>query len=142
MQEGNVLPREEIPRHLRDKPLAGRKLVEVLSGVPSEGGVNFSNWELAGGEAVRYDIRLDAKHNLLEDTDFWAKELASPADAYHFAFPCRTLTRAHSTPVVRTLEQPYGDGSHAEVEEANRLVPMRRITRIVGLLGSSSLSGF
>ena len=58
-------------------------MVEVFSGLPSEGGAALSEaWEDAGGVAVRYDVRLDSRHDFLNDLEFWEAEYQDPADLY------------------------------------------------------------
>ena len=111
------------PMFFNEQPLRGKKLVEIFSGVPEEGGAVLSRaWEAAGGLAIRYENRIDPNHNFTEDERFWQKEIGDPADVYHFAPPCTTFTSAHTTPIVRTRANPYGDGSGPATVAANLLV--------------------
>ena len=121
--EGEVDILAEYPLIFGERPLQGRRLVEVFSGVPEQGGAALSRaWEAAGGVAIRYDNRIDPKHDFMNDEEFWIQELGSPADVYHFAPPCTTFSCAHTTPMVRTRTNPYGDGTDPATVEANRLV--------------------
>ena len=101
---------------------------------PLEGGGEFSRvWEDAGGTAIRYDVRLDVRHDLMVDDAFWAAEYAEPADLYMFAPPCTTLTIAHTTPVIRSTDNPYGWTD--EARSANKLVVLmiRRALMLISL---------
>ena len=126
--------RTDMPPSFRDRPLKGKRMVEVFSGVPREGGCTLSEaWEDAGGMAVRYDIRIDEQHDFLEDKEFWENEEAHPADVYHFAIPCDNFSIAHTTPSkIRNLEYPLG--WNLETDIANRI--MRTMIRRIQILAS------
>ena len=79
--------------------------------MPNEGGCALSDaWEDAGGEALRYDIRIDEAHDFLNDEAFWDREVENSRDVYHFAIPCESFSIAHSTPRIRTHRVAEGLG--------------------------------
>ena len=90
-------------------------------------------WEESGGVATRYDNRLDGSRDFANDGEYWDYQIQNPADIYHFAPPCTNLSRAHTTPVVRTPENPYGDEADPEVRACNDLVRLlvRRVKALV-----------
>ena len=123
--ETSAAPPLPPPAEFPDEPLKNRRLVESFSGDPSKGGCHLSDaWERAGGAAERRDILISTAHDMLHSETFWKDELKKPADVYSFAPPCTTLSAAHTTPVLRSSENPYGDETNPEVNYANRLVYM------------------
>jgi len=109
------------PDSFAGQPLRGRRLLEVFSGVPAEGGAALSRaWEAAGGVAVRYDNRIDPAHDFLGDQKFWESVLASPPDVIQFGLPCTTFSVAR-TPKARTTQNPYGTGDDEQVVQANAM---------------------
>ena len=104
-------------------PLEGRRFVECFSGDPAkEGGRLSRSWERAGGAAELRDILISSSHDFLKDDKFWKAEEKKPADAYQFAPPCTSFSIAHTTPVVRTKENPYGDSADPAVAMGNTLL--------------------
>ena len=126
-------PVDTWPKSFEAQPLNGKILVEVFSGLEDEGGAMLSRaWEAAGGVSIRYDERQDDAHNFLADHEFWREHLEHPRDAYHFAFPCHHMSVAHTTPKVRTVENPYGDETDAETCHYNQMA-MLLVSRIARL---------
>ena len=117
-----------------DELLKGKRFVETFSGDPKRGGEALANaWMHRGGEASCRDILKDKKHDFFKDNQFWEKEFASPADAYSFAPECKTFSIAHTTPVLRTKENPYGDEKNHEVKKANDMARLlvKRVLRLI-----------
>lgn len=116
----------DLPENLQGKPFEGLRLVEVFIGVegPKEGGAMMSKlFEEAGGTAHRYDQRLDSRMDFLVDDELRRRELESPADLYHIAFPCTHLTVAKMTPTKpRSLDRVYGDESDPMTKYWTRMV--------------------
>ena len=116
--------------------MAGRKLVESFAGNPERGGCQLSRtWTERGGSAEPRDILIDASHDFKEDVEFWEQEARSPADLYQFAPPCTTMSIAHTTPPLRSVEDPYGDASNPVVEEGNTfaLLTVRRALEMLAV---------
>ena len=129
---GTASPPRDIPESLRGRPLEGKRMVEVFSGTPAEGGGALSDaFGDAGGTAIRHDIRLDARRDFMEDGSFWDGEFADPADIYAFGIPCTSSTPAHTTPITRSMDDPYGWGHQAA--EGNKMAGLM-IRRILYLL--------
>ena len=123
---GQVDTLAEYPMIFNGQLLRGKKLVVIFSGVPEESGALLSRaWEAAGGFAIRHDNRIDPNHNFTEDEGFWQKEIGEPAGVYHFAPPYATFTSAHTTLIVRTRADPYGDGSDPATMAANLFVAQK-----------------
>ena len=130
---------EDWPEEFESQPLRGKRLVEVFSGHPSEGGARLSAaWEAAGGEALRYDTRVDDEHDFLEDHAFWDRHVQEPVEAYHFAFPCNNVSAANSTPKIRTFDMPYGAADDADCQYYNEMAKIM-IKRIILLLSKGAM---
>ena len=104
------------------KTLEGKRMVETFSGNPEKGGESLSRaWEARGGTADRRDILINKSHDFFRDHSYWEKERRAPGHVYSFAPKCTTFSIAHTTPIVRTKENPTGDESNPAVKEANDL---------------------
>ena len=70
----------------------------------------------------------------MNDDAFWEAQVQDPKDAYHFAFPCHHMTVAHTTPKVRSLENPYGDEADPETSYYNGMAykMARLLHRLLG----------
>ena len=99
-----------------------------------KGGAKLSEtWEAASGTAIRYDCRRDPAHDFFKDTAFWEEQLRNPKDAYHWAFPCRHMSKARTTPYpARSLDEPMGDPSDPETLHYNKMafLMMERILQL------------
>ena len=118
----DTLDFEDPKETFRLKPLKNKTFIESFSGDPAEGGARLSScWERAGGKSVRRDVKINKDHDFLRDDEYWKSFERAPPYAGHFAVECTTFSIAHTTPVIRTLENPVGDQNNADIHHANRL---------------------
>ena len=96
------------------------------------------SWEAAGGTSIRYDERRGAEQDCLTDQELGKKRLDKPKDAYHFAFPCHHMSVAHTTPKVRSLDNPYGNESDEEISYYNKMA-MVMAQRIIVLASKGAM---
>ncbi len=60
--------------------------------------------------------------DFMNDEAFWKRQEEDPAQVYLFAIPCENFSKAHTWPVVRSVENPYGDETIPEVAKANEML--------------------
>ena len=130
---------EKSPPGFGESPLQGKTSVEVFSGLEAEGGAMLSKaWEAAGGTAIRYDERIDEEQDFMSDSRFWADHLRNPKDAYHFEIPCHHMSAAHTTPVARSVANPYGNETDEETAYYNKMAEMMS-TRMLELAAAGAM---
>ena len=72
-------------------------------------------------------------HCVSEKDDFGNGEFKDPAALYHFAIPRTSFTIAHTTPVIRSDDNPRGWGPQAEYGNAMAELMARRILMLLSL---------
>ena len=77
--------------------------------------------------------------DIMKDDKFWESQLDNPADLYHWAISCTHLSRAHTTPVVRSADHPEGDLSDPATLNVNALC--RRVAQLILKFLSLEYSG-
>ena len=103
--------------------LVDRHLTEFFAGDPKAGGSNLSRiWCQEGGAATPRDTCIDLQHNFLKGDAFWKSELKHKQKrTFQYAPPCTAVSKANSTPAIRSMENPYGAPDREACRHANEI---------------------
>ena len=83
------------------------------------------------------DILLEEAHDYHKDEEFWQKEIKKPRFLYMKAPECSSFSQAHTTPKIRTLEDPEGDEAQHVIWYANTTVRLM-VRRLLSLISKGA----